>query len=283
MAQHDYDLVNQSGNSFRSDLNNSLAAVRTQNSGASEPSPTFAYMTWADTTAGIFKIRNAANTGWVSVFRLDGAFSVIPPADDAVTLAKLPDGVLAASTAGRLKMADEFVTTAKLADAAVTPVKLSQPLTRTTLVTVSGTAVDFTGIPSWAKRITIMFHLVNTSGTSPVQVQLGDSGGIETTSYSGSVAAITFPNTCSYASHASGFVLPGNTAIASRTGILTIANQSVNAWVASGTFNSPAVTSMAGIVQGIKSLSATLDRVRITTVNGTDTFDAGTVNIIYEG
>jgi hypothetical protein len=180
-------------------------------------------------------------------------------------------------------MADEFVTTAKMADAAVTTAKLSQPLTRATAATVSGTAVDFTGIPSWAKRITMMFYLVSTSGTSPVQVQLGDSGGIETTSYSGSVATITIANTCSYVPYGSGFVLPGNTAIANRTGALTIVNQSGNTWIASGTFDCPAVTSSVGIVQGRKSLSSTLDRVRVTTDNGTDTFDAGIVNIIYEG
>ena len=64
-------------------------------------------------------------------------------------------------------------------------------------------------------------------------------------------------------------------------GLLTIVNISENTWVASGTFDNGA--SVAGMTQGAKALSATLDRVRLTTVNGTDTFDAGSVNIIYEG
>lgn len=110
MPQHDYVLSDQSGNAFRSDLNNALAAAVSQNSGAVEPSITFAYMPWADTTAGIFKIRNAANNAWISVFRLDGTFSLIPPADGAVTTARLADG--AVSTA---KLANESVSTAKLA------------------------------------------------------------------------------------------------------------------------------------------------------------------------
>ena len=94
MPQHDYVLSDQSGNAFRADLNNALAAAVSQNSGAVEPSPSFAYMPWQDTTAGIFKIRNAANNAWISVFRLDGTFSLIPPADGAVTTARLADGAV---------------------------------------------------------------------------------------------------------------------------------------------------------------------------------------------
>lgn len=67
MAQHDYSIANQSGASFRADLNNALAAIVSQNSGASEPSTTYAYMPWADTTTGLLKFRNAANNAWVTV------------------------------------------------------------------------------------------------------------------------------------------------------------------------------------------------------------------------
>jgi microcystin-dependent protein len=72
MAQHDYTIANQSGAAFRADLNNALAAIVSQNSGAAEPSVTYAYMPWADTTAGVLKIRNAANSGWVTLYQLDG-------------------------------------------------------------------------------------------------------------------------------------------------------------------------------------------------------------------
>jgi hypothetical protein len=67
MAQHDYSIANQSGLAFRQDLNNALAAIVSQNSGASEPSTTYAYQWWADTTAGLLKLRNAANNAWITV------------------------------------------------------------------------------------------------------------------------------------------------------------------------------------------------------------------------
>ncbi len=77
MAQHDYNIANQSGAAFRQDLNNALAAIVSNNSGAVEPSTTFAYQFWADTTAGVLKQRNAANSAWVTLFQLDGEWSTI--------------------------------------------------------------------------------------------------------------------------------------------------------------------------------------------------------------
>jgi len=70
MAQHDYVLDNQAGAAFRSDLNDALAAIVSQNSGATEPTTTFSYQWWADTTAGLLKRRNAANSAWISVMDL---------------------------------------------------------------------------------------------------------------------------------------------------------------------------------------------------------------------
>ena len=65
MSQHDYDLANQAGAAFRADLNLALAAMVSKNSGATAPATTYAYMTWADTTAGLLKMRNAANSAWI--------------------------------------------------------------------------------------------------------------------------------------------------------------------------------------------------------------------------
>ena len=73
MAQHDYDIANGTGAAVRSDINNVLDAVVSQNSGSSEPSTTFSYQYWADTTAGLLKIRNGANNAWVTVGTLDAA------------------------------------------------------------------------------------------------------------------------------------------------------------------------------------------------------------------
>ena len=73
MAQHDYIIANQSGAAFRADLNNGLAAIVTNNSGASAPSPTYSYQWWPDTTTGLLKIRNAANNAWITVGTLASA------------------------------------------------------------------------------------------------------------------------------------------------------------------------------------------------------------------
>jgi hypothetical protein len=147
--------------------------------------------------------------------------------------------------------------------------------------TVSGTitvvGVDFLSIPSSTKRITVMLRGVSTNGTSIVQLQLGDSGGIETTGYAGSArfsgAATAF---------SAGFLVDqAGSAAYVREAVYTLINISGNNWMGTclnGLSNQAEVFYCAGS----KTLSDTLDRVRITTVNGTDTFDAGSINIIYE-
>ena len=148
----------------------------------------------------------------------------------------------------------------------------------TAVASTSGTSIDFTGIPSWAKRITVMFSGVSTSGTSNIQIQLGDAGGIETTGYisasnsrSGETASTT------------GFIV---------TNVLTAGDLSdgacyisyfgaSNSYVSTGIVTST-INPRVAVSAGSKALSATLDRIRITTVNGTDTFDAGSINIMYE-
>jgi hypothetical protein len=148
----------------------------------------------------------------------------------------------------------------------------------TAVNSTSGTAIDFTGIPSWARRVTVMFSGVSTNGTSSIIAQLGDSGGFETTGYvgcgaNGANAPVSFTT---------GF--PCTTAITVATnsnGLLTLVTLGSNNWVG----NAITGTSSTGNVQyggASKTLSDTLDRIRITTVNGTDTFDAGSINISWE-
>lgn len=150
----------------------------------------------------------------------------------------------------------------------------------TAVASTSGTSIDFTSIPSWVKRITVMFNGVSTNGTSLIQVQIGDSGGIETTSYSGYYAWIS-TSVVSGAASTTGFQVNSNSAANNLAGNIVICNLSGNIWAASVMVGSSgAATSNTG--GGVKELSATLDRVRITTVNGTDTFDAGSINILYE-
>jgi hypothetical protein len=152
----------------------------------------------------------------------------------------------------------------------------------TAVASTSGTSIDFTSIPSWVKRITVMFSGVSTNGTSQIIFQLGDSGGIETSSYTGAGAygsALTSANSSGFLYADTGSI----NASYSRDGLFTFCNLTSNTWAMSGVSASSGFTNAVFYTAGSKSLSGTLDRVRITTVNGTDTFDAGTINILYEG
>jgi hypothetical protein len=147
----------------------------------------------------------------------------------------------------------------------------------TSVATTSGTAFDFTGIPSWAKRITVMLNGVSLTGSDDLLIQLGDSGGIETTGYS-SAAVNQGGNTPS--STAAFIIATGGVTACLYSGNVVINNFNGNTWASSsvigatGTFN---LTSGAGS----KTLSDVLTQVRITR-SGTNTFDAGSINILYE-
>jgi hypothetical protein len=224
-----------------------------------------------------------ASKTWVSgeVVNPEGlnltAAPTVVVADNEVTTAKIADANVTTA-----KIADANVTTAKIADGNVTAAKLSQPLTfETVKATTSGTSIDFTGIPSWVKRITVILNQVSTNGTDGAIIQLGDAGGFETTGYLGTGSAITGTNACGVSSVTNGFNAgPGVLASASRSGCVFLLSVSGNTWVASGAVTNGATAN--GVTAGVKVLSDTLDRVRLTTIGGTDTFDNGSVNIAYE-
>jgi len=202
-------------------------------------------------------------------------------AADAVTTAKI-----AADAVSTVKIATDAVTTAKILDANVTPAKLSQPLTLATAQnSTSGTSIDFTSIPSWVKRITVMLQGVSTSGTSNPRLQIGDAGGVETSGYTGIGAQVASGSVVQAQSGGFDFYNNSTGAGDTRSGSLTLCliDSSTNSWVCNGAIATYVGTQIGTqIVTGSKSLSGVLDRVRITTVNGTDTFDAGKINIIYE-
>jgi hypothetical protein len=150
----------------------------------------------------------------------------------------------------------------------------------TAVASTSGTSIDFTGIPSWVKRITVMFNGVSTNGASIVQIQIGD-GSINTTGYSSS-ATLLAASTMATGTATTGFITSqaGNSSSDLRgSAVLTLVGS--NIWALNSTLGAP-VNSWAMVSGGTKTLTGTLDRVRITTVNGTDTFDAGSINILYE-
>ena len=162
------------------------------------------------------------------------------------------------ATAGSLEFADKIVS-------------------GTAVASTSGTTIDFTGIPSWVKRVTVMFNGVSTNGTSNLQIQIGISSGFETTGY----ASACFDAGSSFGA-TTGFLISGSVAANNlRSGSMVLSSFTGNTWINHGVL-SRTDTSTGSCSSGSKTLSGTLDRVRITTVNGTDTFDAGSINILYE-
>jgi len=149
----------------------------------------------------------------------------------------------------------------------------------TAVASTSGTSIDFTGIPSWARRITLMFNAVSTTGSSDLTVQLGTSGGVTTSGYRGAAqrgtGALSDTNGFNVTSTiASSTLMNGSITLC----LLDAANY---IWAQSGVLghsDGAAVAQSGGSV----TLSGILTRVRLTTVGGTDTFDAGSVNILYE-
>jgi len=150
----------------------------------------------------------------------------------------------------------------------------------TAQASTSGTGFNFTSIPSGVRKITVMLDGVSTSGTSPIIVQLGDSGGLESNDYVSTSGNIE-TSTASVISATTGFIVADISAGSNVTsGIATIINITSNTWICSGT--SKQSTTSISYFAGDKSLSSTLNQLRVTTVNGTDTFDAGSINILYE-
>ena len=143
------------------------------------------------------------------------------------------------------------------------------------------TFVDFTNIPSWVKKITFVYSGVSVSGTSAFLIQIGSSGTPVTTGYVGAVGGINAATTASQ-TFSTGFNI-NRTSIAANNyqGIVTLVNLTGNTWVESSTSadNTTIVSTGAGNI----TLSGTLNILRLTTITGTDTFDAGSINILYEG
>jgi hypothetical protein len=157
-----------------------------------------------------------------------------------------------------------------------------------TAVTASGTSVDFTSIPSWVKRITVMFNNVSTSSTNAPVLQIGPGTSPETSGYTGyavthggagisyhansaaySSSVILYPTTWSAAYPLTGKV------------VFDLIDGSTNTWVINGMVVAIGNTNTTTTVIGAKSLASALGMVRVT-IDGSNTFDAGTINILYE-
>ena len=149
----------------------------------------------------------------------------------------------------------------------------------TPVATTSGTEHDFTGIPAGVRRVIVTLSGISTSGTSIMQLQLGTAGGIEVTSY----AAASF-DSGGQAGSTAGFVFNrASVAAGTYSGqvVFNLHNSTSNLWAASGVFVRTDIADGSSFA-GTKTISSVLNRIRLTTANGSDTFDAGSVNIAYE-
>jgi hypothetical protein len=157
----------------------------------------------------------------------------------------------------------------------------------TAVTTTSGTSVDFTNIPSWAKRITVMFDGVSTNGTANYQIQLGTSGGFDIASYVSWSGIINTASAANANGSTTGFIVSVINAVAdAQTGSVQITNLTGNTWVSSGIIARDGAVDGVVMSAGSKTLSGALTQVRVissATGSPSGTFDAGTINILYEG
>jgi hypothetical protein len=158
--------------------------------------------------------------------------------------------------------------------------KVSAKITSgTSQASTSGTNIDFTGIPTGVKRVTVVFSGVGTNGSSGLLVQIG-SGSFTTSGYVSSGNAVADSTLPAGSTSTSGFYIHQNGASETISGTMTLVNISGNSWVSSHAGKKGTSVSVFG--GGDVTLSSVLSRVRVTTVNGTDAFDAGSINILYE-
>jgi hypothetical protein len=158
----------------------------------------------------------------------------------------------------------------------------------TAKLSTSGTTIDFTGLPAWMKRITVMFNGVSTNGTSFYAVRVRVGGSPVSTNYSGAVGSIYETENIAINSSSSEIPIQAIAPVAgsSMTGVLTLSkmNETGPVWAYSGTMYIPGgAVSLMSYIAGIVTLSGAVDGIQITTTGGANTFDAGTINILYEG
>jgi len=151
----------------------------------------------------------------------------------------------------------------------------------TAVASTSGTSIDFTSIPSWVKRVTVMLSGVSTSSTAYKLIQLGTSGGVVTSGYTSSSSIIYGNNQCVQQSFSTGFGIRSDVAAEELIGTYVFMLFGSNTWVGASLLNNYS-TARVWHGSGQVSLGGTLDRVRITTASS-DTFDLGSINILYEG
>jgi len=233
-------------------------------------------------TTTITSFNTTNKIGTVVKLHFDGALTLTHHATDLI----LPGGANITTAAGdeaefvEYAAGDFRCTSYTKADG--TAVASSGITLGTPVATTSGTAIDFTGIPSGTLRVKLVFDGVSSSSTSNFLVQIGDSGGVETSGYVSSSAEVNSGGVAT-STATTGFIIDtSHVAAGEYIGVITLLLQdsSDNTWVSTGMLTRSGGTTYPS--SGNKALSAELDRIRLTTYGGSDTFDAGKINIQYE-
>lgn len=222
------------------------------------------FLMWGDISDSNIAKKTTMTSFRNQLFLITGTENTIDPANDEVWFRDNSSGVVRKTSISNL-----------LSNVDTDSITLGTPQT-----TTSGTTVDFTSIPSGTKKITISLVGVSLSGTDDILVRIGDSGGLETTGYIGTGTLAT--GSVSTTASTTGLRIKMGTASIDANGslILTLVDSTNHIWAANGTFSHGNQTSTA-FCGGSKTLSEELDRISLVTT-GSDTFDAGTVNIAYE-
>jgi len=154
----------------------------------------------------------------------------------------------------------------------------------TAVASTSGTSIDFTSLPSWVKRITLMFNQVSTSGTAYKFIRLGTSGGIVSTNYGSASSLIYGSNNCEVNGDGTAFLIRSDVAAERLSGhaVVTLVDAANYIWSFSSIVSNTTATNRVWHSGGYLSLGGVCTQIRLTTANGTDTFDNGSVNILYE-
>ena len=240
-------------------------------------------------TTTITSFGTAPQAGATRTLIFDGALTLT---HNATTL-KLPGGA-SITTAANDRCVVRADTTANMivtdytkADGTAVVVAASGGATvATAIATTSGTTAQFTGISSSAKELTLTFSGVSTNGTSSFLVQIGPSGGVETSGYSGMCLRINYTPATNWESNSTGFGIRYENASQVYHGsvVLTLVDASTNTWAMQGVFgetNGVTGNGYVAMVGGSKSLAGTLERIRLTTISG-DTFDAGKLGLVVK-
>jgi len=242
---------------------------------------TTAFVTASTGTLGTMSTQNANNVA-ITGGTITGLSSALPVASGGT-------GVTTSTGSG----ANVLASGASLTSPTLTSPTLTSPtfsgtpgsslITRMSAggVSASGyTSVDFTSMPSWINAITVMFSDISTNGSSFMLVQLGTSAGVTTSGYVSTCNDLDGGGGSSSNSSTAGLIMRVQSPPGIINGLMNIAYLGSNRWAANVTCMS--ITSVVFMGGGTVTLGGTLDRVRITTVNGTDAFDTGTINVSYQ-